>query len=70
MLIYQRELYDHTFYARPYSIVDDTITVPHGAEHEVRVDGALPFDAVKLGAEVLTPKPPIEPMMASAFQPQ
>jgi hypothetical protein len=69
-LVYQRELGDQTFYARPYSIVDDTISVPHGAQHEVCVDGALPFDACKLGAAVLKPAEPLEPMMASAFQPQ
>ena len=48
-LVYQKELGASHFYARPYRIVDQTISVPAGPQHEECFDGALPPDTVKLG---------------------
>ena len=44
---------DERFYARPFSIVDEKLSVPAGELHELRVDAPLPFDAVKLGRAAL-----------------
>ena len=52
-LVYQHSIDDRQFYARPFSIVDDKLSVPAGEQHEQRVDAPLPFDAFKIGRTAL-----------------
>ena len=47
-LVYQKSLGSSSFFARPYGIVDDVVTVPQGSDCEERVAGALPSDSLKL----------------------